>query len=506
MRRLAQHYAEFQRAYADDRLLIVFDVDGVVIDPRHALRDRLLEYDRVHDTDHFDGLEAADLDVGGNQVEGLLAEQDLSAVVRRDVLDWYLDGRLEPVPSALRPSPGVLGVIRWFQLQRSTFVGFNTARPERFREQTLRSLNTLGRDLRVTFDADLLHMSDSGDATEVIASKVEGLRAFARAGFRTCAVVDNEPAAIRALVEADETGEILFLHARSSVDAERVVAPRTVDGHRFDITVLVGENDIPDEVQLVWHGVNDAVNLRQFLASQVRWGECDLRLDPRRRLVLRHDSFEETPWIRGESFLTLASAVEAFAEHGRALKVDLKDGAEILDEVMVVLDRHGFGDHDLWFNARIDVLGADGFRMLRGRYRDAIVQCPIDFLAPLVLAEPSRAHAILRMLADWGITRFSVAWGSEHTRPVLDQLADWDYEVNLYAVPDLDGFLQAVLLLPDSLTADFNFPDWNYYGRGSGERRRYHYYRMHDVAASDAAAGGLRPTGTTFPGRESAAS
>lgn len=90
-----------------------------------------------------------------------------------------------------------------------------------------------------------------------------------------------------------------------------------------------------------------------------------------------------------------------------------------------------------------------------------------------MLVAPNRARAILRM-ADWGITRFSVAWGSEHTLPVLDRLECWDYEVNLYAVPDLDGFLQAVLLLPDLLTADFNFPEWNYYGRGSGIRRRYH--------------------------------
>jgi hypothetical protein len=44
-------------------------------------------------------------------------------------------------------------------------------------------------------------------------------------------------------------------------------------------------------------------------------------------------------------------------------------------------------------------------------------------------------------------------------------------------VPDHESFLQAVLQLPRSLTADFNFPEWNYYGRGSGERRRYHRYR-----------------------------
>ena len=47
-------------------------------------------------------------------------------------------------------------------------------------------------------------------------------------------------------------------------------------------------------MQFVWHGVNDEANLRQFLASGVHWAECDIRQDPLGRLVLRHDSFEET--------------------------------------------------------------------------------------------------------------------------------------------------------------------------------------------------------------------
>jgi hypothetical protein len=40
------------------------------------------------------------------------------------------------------------------------------------------------------------------------------------------------------------------------------------------------------------------------------------------------------------------------------------------------------------------------------------------------------------------------------------------WEVNLYGVPDLESFLEAALLLPTSVTADFNFPEWNYFGRG----------------------------------------
>ena len=33
-------------------------------------------------------------------------------------------------------------------------------------------------------------------------------------------------------------------------------------------------------------------------------------------------------------------------------------------------------------------------------------------------------------------------------------------------------------MLPCSLTADFNFPTWRYYGRGSGKEQAYHAYEL----------------------------
>jgi hypothetical protein len=327
-------------------------------------------------------------------------------------------------------------------------------------------------------------MNESGHQGDVVASKIEGLRAFTRAGYRPVAVVDHEPAVIRAMVEADEAGDILFLQTRTTSKSPRLTGPRTAAGRHFDLRALVGENDLPDQVQLVWHGVNDEVNLREFLSSTVGWGECDVRRDPRQRLVLRHDSFERTPWTRSEPLVTLAAALEAFAGHVRGLKLDLKDGPGVLDELLALLEGHGFDDDHLWFNASIEAVGAEGFRRLRSAYPGAIVQCPVDFLAPLVLAAPKQARTVLRMLASWGISRFSVAWGQESTRALVRQLEEWGYEVNLYAVPDHETFLQAVLLLPRSLTADFNFPEWNYYGRGSGEQRRYHRYPKRQSTAA----------------------
>jgi hypothetical protein len=55
------------------------------------------------------------------------------------------------------------------------------------------------------------------------------------------AVVDNEPAIIQAMAEADQTHEILFLHADTIFESQRVVTPRTVRGSTYDLAELVSE-------------------------------------------------------------------------------------------------------------------------------------------------------------------------------------------------------------------------------------------------------------------------
>ena len=179
----------------------------------------------------------------------------------------------------------MLDVIRWFQIQPDTSVALNTGRPEHLRPQTLQSLNTLGGEYRVEFSSELLHMNPRAWEEGVTQTKVAALAAVRDAGYRVFAVVDNEPGNIRAMAEADAAGEILFLHAATLYESARTPTPRTVSGEAYDITALLSEREVPQHVQMVWHGVNDEWNLRQFLASRVTWGECDLRVDPLGRLV-----------------------------------------------------------------------------------------------------------------------------------------------------------------------------------------------------------------------------
>jgi hypothetical protein len=72
--------------------------------------------------------------------------------------------------------------------------------------------------------------------------------------YRPVAVVDHGPAVIRAMVEADETGDILFLYTRTTSPPARLIGPRIATRRGFDLTALVGKDHLPDQVQLVWHG------------------------------------------------------------------------------------------------------------------------------------------------------------------------------------------------------------------------------------------------------------
>ena len=165
------------------------------------------------------------------------------------------------------------------------------------------------------------------------------------------------------------------------------------------------------------------------------------------------------------------------------MKIDLKESDDLIDRVLDLVSCHGFAEKDLWFNGGIQNLREVGFRRLASAYPAATLQCPVDFLAPLILAAPETARGVLETLRNWKINRFSLSWkptdlNGADQREVFDRLDQWKYEVNIYNLDDLEAFLHAVLLLPRSVTADYNFPEWHHYGNGSGDGGREISYSM----------------------------
>jgi hypothetical protein len=441
MAELASYYEKTRGSYPQDRLMILFDIDGLGI---------------------------SDITVHENTVDRLLAQLPLRPEEQEEVLSWYLKHRWTSaaIIESHRAFRGVLEVIRWFQIQPGTYVGLNTGRPEALRADTLHSLNKLGKDYRVSFTDELLHMNPAGWNEEVENAKVGGVLHFQKEGYRIFAMVDNEPDNLRAVSKIDPQQEILLLHADTIFESKRTKMPRrTVRGKVYDLTELIPEKALPERIQFVWHGVNDKANLRQFLASDIHWAEFDIRTDPvSNDLILRH--------------LTLDYLLSRLHKTGKGVKLDLKGDRTLVDRVLDMVDAYGLDESCLWFNAKVERLQERGFRRLASAHPSAVLQCPVSFLAPLILSAPRKAKEILTMFTDWGINRFSISWLTPDMRHFFDQMDQWGFEVNIYDVPDLESFLQAVLLMPRSITSDFNFPKWYYYGRGSGENGNHYEYSL----------------------------
>ncbi|MCL1588078.1 MAG: hypothetical protein M3092_06635 [Actinomycetia bacterium] len=485
MKTLAGAYKQACDRYPGEKLMLVSDIDGTILDMRYLVVSVLQGYDKAHGTSFFTRLKLTDIHVHENDVGQLLEGLDIPQSDRDAVIAWYLDRRWrdDVILNSHRPFPGVLPMIRWFQLQPNTTVGLLTGRPEAIRDPTLISLNRAGEPHRVTFDDDVLMMNPGKWEEDVDNSKVSGLRRFREMGYHVFAVIDNEPHVLKALAEFEDDTELLLLHADTIFESRSSTMPLDiVRGKDYGLTELVaGENALPRRVQLVWHGVNDPANLQQFIASGVYWAEIDVRYDPSGELILRHDSFETTPVLPDEEWLVYANAVTELATCDVGIKFDIKGGPKVLDQVLASVANLDLPDDRLWFNANIEGIGEEGFRKINATHPSAILQCPIGWLTPLIEASPHEARRVLELLVSWGMNRFSVDWMTPSARETLETLAGWGYDVNFYGVPDLEGFLEAVVLLPCSVTSDFNFPQWNFYGRGSGENGRRITYKQDQV-------------------------
>ena len=99
----------------------------------------------------------------------------------------------------------------------------------------------------------------------------------------------------------------------------------------------------------------------------------------------------------------------------------------------------------------------------------------MGFLTPLLLASKEATDHTLTLLRSWGVSRLSLRWKPlANASQLIGDLEAQGWQINLYDIPDLESFLEASLQLPASITADFNFPEWRYYGRGSGADRALH--------------------------------
>ena len=482
MKALAHHYERTRERYPRDTLLLMFDIDGTIVDSRYMILHVLNEYDQRNGTKLFQQLEASDIRVSEGRIGLLLQELGIDDARAWHVLDWWNERRWSAnvLLEAHRPYSGVMEVMRWFQLQPGVEVAINTGRPESVRQETMRVLNELGKEYKVRFTDDLVHMNSDGWDAGVEQSKVEALRRFRNSGRRVFAFVDNEPSNLVAVSKADPDQEVLLLHANTVFESKGTRLPvHSVKGTVYDLTNLASEEHLPGHIQFVWHGVNDKANLRQFLASNVQWCEIDVRLASKSgQLILSHDPLRRRRQDDMSRLLAFEEVFDKVVASGKSIKIDIKENSATFEAVLAAVQEAEMDHSRLWFNGKIETLGEAAIRKLSRAFPSSVVQCPVDFLVPLISTSPTKALDVLVMMKDWGVNRVSVTWETANDGISFHLLDKWGFDVNIYNVPGLESFLRAILLEPRSITSDFNFPKWQYYGRGSGEAGSFHEYSI----------------------------
>ncbi len=465
MRDLAFHYEAMRAAHPDDKLMIVFDIDGTIVDMRYMILSVFRAYDREHATQYFTNIHSDDIATLSYDLSAILRDFAIPAVARGDIAGWCSANfwSKAAILDSHKSFHGVLDVIRWFQLQPNTYVGLNTSRSEMLRSDTLQILNTLGEEYHVKFDDNLLFMNRG---VHVPQGKKDGIRRFKDLGFRIVAVIDDELENLESIEQLDPLGEMLLLHAEIILGSSAVRKGHSaLRGKFFDLTELISEQRLPLHIEFVWHGVDDESILRQFLVSSVQWAELHVRkhIDTE-DLILRRKPYIEMPPEKEENPARLDDFLYILGDAGRGVKLDLKDPG-LTSRVIGLLKTSGFTDERIWFTINIEEMRRGGLQLILNAFPKAIKQCPVDSLSQMMKETPLEAKKYLGMFLHWGIDRFSVNWNTTGSRRMITQLQNWGYDVNIYNVPDLEAFLQAALLLPKSITSFFNFPKWFYTGR-----------------------------------------
>ncbi len=450
MRELSRHYQQMRRQYPYEKLLLLFDIDGTILDMRYMIRDVLQSFDGVHGTAYFEALGLEQVLINERDIEPLI-DKYCPTETQPAVLAWYQQHCWDSLimHDSHRPYPGVLEVIRWFQMQDNTFVGLNTSRPEALRLDTLHSLNHSGREFRVRFESSLLFMNTGDDGMDIESSKLAGIEFFRQQGYRVFSMIDNQLDNLHAMASGTDMDELLLLHSHKLFESRRGQGSDSrLELPHYDAAQLICREQMPRHVQMVWDDLNSEENLQQFLVSGVHWGA--MTVDSSSLRATGRDENHDSP---------LAESLARFRLSGRGARLTLNGDERLVHNLLPIIAAQEYLPTDLWFEGRLEVLGKQGFKAIARRFPGAILQCPIDFLAPLMVISPAKAEDVLDMMSGWGINRWSINWQTRGKRQVLDQLDAWGFDANITDTPDMASFLHAVLLLPCSITTDFSFPD-----------------------------------------------
>ncbi len=493
LKALKKHHRQVRKQHETTKLVLLFRIDGVIFDFREVLIHALRAYDAIHETDFSQGLRKELIQTPSliDGIDYLLQLNYLTVTAREEIKKWIMarishESFANDLPKPLNFS---LDVLKWFISQQMTEIRllyYENTYPDHVIRQTIES--NLRRKRIPTHSVRTIRIPE----TKPIRGLSKTVEQIEKEGRKVISFVDWDYGILEALANTPLREYMLFVHFSpydtTGIEQQRVINGLVREGAEFRLSSLITKEMLPAKVQLVWHGVNSQNNLRQFLDSNIRWAEIDVRDDiATGELILRHDGLEETPLHEEEQMLRFRDTLHLLLKRGRNVKIDFKTNRHVFMEVIDILQNEQVPANRLWFNSNIDCIGKKGFRTLREIFPSSIIQIPAEGVAPILRGMPEEGERLVAALKDIGINRFSFGWFTPHLGEILNEADRMGLSANIYGVFDLDSFLQAVLMEPASVTADFNFPEWHMFGQGAGHKlEKYEYlYRLKKASLDD---------------------
>jgi hypothetical protein len=457
---LADHHEASRKAYPYDKLLVLFDIDGTILDSRNFIHHALQTFDAKHNTEYFKATGVDDIDFHEDDVGRITKRLGLpdhhSTLINNTF--YELLRASATYPETYCPFDGVLEVIGLLQNLSNTYAALNTARPETLRFCTLQNLNRLGRAHDARFADELLFMQPDAWPESIRTLKCRGVEYFKARGYRVIAFLDNEPENLHAVSEMDPERDILLLHADTLFKSSPSMLPgQAVSGSVYDTTHFRLHGFSTNRVEYAWRCNFERKAFSQFIGSNIGWLQMDLKylFDPLQGMAVpRSDRF-------------LPSQIFSYAQkNGKGIKtnIHIEYGSYLVLKVLETIDRLGMDPSLKRYCIGPEELRAGCFSWLRDMYPSSIIEFSIDHLVNAVIKESRKTKGFLEMLNGLGIRRFSIKWRNDGLqRDVVSLLHEWGFELHVDNVGDFRDFLQAAALAPCSLTVSPSSDDWKYF-------------------------------------------
>ncbi|MEZ5980447.1 MAG: hypothetical protein R3F34_19850 [Planctomycetota bacterium] len=411
-----------------EQLAVMIDVDGSLLDLRPGLVELLAEWDARQGTRHFAGLAPEQVVPGEAGLRRLFDARGLDYTAREELLvecerfAWSP----EAVIGAHRHCLGMLEVVRWMQMQPGVECVLNSSRSETRREETLQALRTLCRHYGVSLREDRVHLNPFGDGQGGERAKIEGIEATRARGLRPIAVVDDDPAALRAIRGWTSDPSLLCIESAPPLGRDQITEPAPVS--------------------VVWRGLEDATDLELFGAANVPWAEV--------RLVRSASGGLATVPRRGTP-IELEDLVGCFAQLGRAMRLRF-DEPRAAVRALGALAMYRFPWEQVAVRLAPDQLTDEWFDHLAPHRDRLAVVADVGFLDGAIGLGSDLVAEFLLRLTDRGVRRIAVPADATQVDTIRALARAAGLEVELAAPAGLGAYVDAVFAGADAVSTDFD--------------------------------------------------